>query len=137
MDSLENTALIIWWCEGTKPRRDNRWKNSFLYPVEVINSNPTIIKIFIDYLVRYMNVPLSKLRGQIQIHEGDDQKMIENYWSEKTDMPISQFNKTIIRPKGNKIGKNSGTFKVRLYDKKVFDRLQSSLDRVLTTLNIV
>ncbi|MAG59417.1 hypothetical protein CMO96_01350 [Candidatus Woesebacteria bacterium] len=126
-EQRKTVALIIWLCEGTKPRRDKRWKNAYLYPIEVINSNPKILKIFIDFLLIDLKVPIEKLHGQIQIHQGDDQNAIEDFWSESTGIPKKQFNKTIVRPKGNKPGKNLGTFKVRLYDRKLYKRLENML----------
>lgn len=122
-------ALIIWWCEGTKARRDYRWKNAYLYPIEVINTNPKIIKIFLDFLVEDINVPIQKIKGQLQIHEGDHKSSLEKYWSDFLALPLNQFNKTIIRKKGNKPGKNRGTFKLRVYNKKLFDKLQKMLDK--------
>ena len=102
-----------------------------MYAVEVINSDPKIIRIFTQYLVEKIKVPVEKIRGQIQIHKGDDKEEIEKFWSLASGIPRSQFNKTIIRPKGNKPGKNRGTFKVRLYDKKVYIRLKTLLDAEL------
>lgn len=121
-------ALIIWWCEGTKARRDYRWKNAYLYPIEVINTNPKIIKIFLDFLIEEMKVPSEKIKGQLQIHKGDHKMKMEKYWSDYLNLPIKQFNKTIIRKKGNKIGKTKGTFKLRVYNKKLFEKLQEMLD---------
>ena len=124
-------ALTIWWCEGTKPRKDKRWKNAWICPIEVINTDYRIIKIFRDYLVRDLRIPLKQIRGQIQIHEGDNQKDIEKYWTKAVNIPISQLNKTIIRKKGNKPGKNKGTFKLRIYNKALYIKLQALLDKEL------
>lgn len=135
MDPEETIALTIWWCEGTKPRRDKRWKNAYLYPVEVINSDPKIVNIFVNFLRNRLEVPLEKIHGQIQIHEGDDKDAIENFWSKSTGIAKTYFNKTIIRKKGNKPGKNKGTFKVRLYDKTVYEKLKSLLDSKLKLIN--
>ncbi len=121
----------MWWCEGTKRRRDKRWKNAYLYPIEITNTNPKIIKIFVDFLVNDLKVPINRIKGQIQIHEGDDKNAIENYWSKYLNIPQIQFNKTIVRPKGNRYRNNYGTFKVRTYDKKIFNRLQFLLDKEL------
>ncbi len=129
MKNRKIKALIIWWCEGTKARRDYRWKNAYLYPIEVINTNPKIIKIFLDFLREDMNVPHEKIKGQLQIHEGDNKKSFEKFWSNYLDLPVEQFNKTIIRKKGNKIGKTRGTFKLRVYNKKLFERLYGMLEK--------
>ena len=127
--------MTIWWCEGTKLRKDKRWKNSYVYAIEVINSDPNIIKIFKDFLRRDLKVPNSKLKGQIQIHKGDNLNKIENYWSKILKLPKSQFNKTIIRPNGKRIRKNNGTFKLRVYDKKLFLRLENMKKNELSLLD--
>ncbi|PIS14518.1 hypothetical protein COT64_02250 [Candidatus Shapirobacteria bacterium CG09_land_8_20_14_0_10_39_12] len=124
-------ALTIWWCEGTKPRKDKRWKNSYLYPIEVTNCDPKIIKIFADFLRDEIGVPNERIKGQLQIHENDNKEKIESFWSKKIGLPLSQFNKTIIRKIGHKPGKNTGTFKLRTYNKNVYLKLQSLLEKEL------
>ena len=54
-------ALIIWLCEGTKPRRSKRWNNTFYKAIEVINSDPKIVRIFADFLLNYTE-PKPKIR---------------------------------------------------------------------------
>lgn len=129
-------ALIIWWCEGTKARPDKRWKasKSMLCSVEVTNTDWRIVKIFADFLRNEVGIENSALRGQIQIHVGDNQNEIESHWSNMIGIPKAQFDRTIIRPVGNKPGKSKGTFKLRLYNKKVFLRLQAMLDEELRSI---
>ena len=123
MDLFDAVCLTIWWTEGTKVRIDKRWQNTFNYSVEVTNTDHDIIKIFLRYLREKLGVQNEKIRLQLQIHEGDNQENLEKFWEIETEIPRSQFNKTIIRPVGNKIGKSRGTCKVRVYDKKLHLRL--------------
>lgn len=124
-------ALVIWWCEGTKIRKDKRWKNSYVKVVEVTNTNPSLIKLFVDFLRSNLKVRLDKMKGQIQIHEGDDLVQAEDFWENAVGIPKMQFNKTIIRKAGNKPGKTRGTFKVRVYGREIFDRLNDLLNEEL------
>lgn len=124
-------ALILWWCEGTKPRKDKRWKNSYIYATEITNTNPEIIKIFLDFLVIDLKIDISKIKGQVQIHEGDDQEKFESYWSNNLGIPLEQFNRTIVRPRGNRQREHFGTFKLRIYGKEIFIQLQKMLDEML------
>lgn len=133
---LQTIAVIIWLCEGTKARKDKRWKNAYSYAIEVTNTDPVIIKIFVDFLRKNLRVPEEKLRGQVQIHKGDSRGEIESFWSKTTGIPVVQFNKTIIREKGNKPGKTKGTFKIRVYDKVIFEKLQSLLKLELNEISI-
>ena len=129
-------ALTLWWCEGTKIRRDKRWKDSYLYPIEITNTDPKIIKIFMNFLREDLKVPSDKIKGQIQVHEGDDQERLENFWSSYLSLPKQQFNKTIVRPKGNRFRNNHGTFKLRTYDKKLYIKLQSLLEDELKIFSV-
>ena len=124
-------ALILWWCEGTKIRRDKRWKDSYIYATEITNTDPAIIKIFVDFLTNDLNISINKLKGQIQIHQGDDQMKYERYWSKYLGLPLRQFNKTIIRPTGTRYRENYGTFKLRTYGKDLYLKLQKMLDNEL------
>lgn len=127
----EIIGLIIWWTEGTKSYRDKRWKNSWLYHVDVTNTNPDIIRLFLAFLRKDIGIDESRLKLQLQIHEGDNQKLLESYWSNVTHIPKLRFTKTIIRPKGNKIGKSKGTCKVRYCDKNTYNRLSYLLKTLL------
>jgi hypothetical protein len=129
-------SLIIWWYEGTKLRKDKRWKNANNCPIEVTNTDPKLIKIFVDFLRLDLKIENKNLKGRIQIHEGDDQIKIEKFWSKVSGIPQSQFNKTIVRTKGNKIGKNLGTFTIRTYDKILYMKLKDLLEAELLGLSI-
>ncbi len=127
-------GIILWWTEGTKAYRDKRWENGWIYPVDVTNTNPEIIKVFLEFLRKDIGVNESRLKLQLQIHEGDDQKEMESYWSKITKIPKSRFTKTIIRPKGRKIGQTTGTCKIRSSDKNTYIKLNNLLKKVLDLL---
>lgn len=80
---LIGTAL--YWAEGYK--RGN-WN--------VIFSNSDIMthKLMIRFFTTICDVPLSKLKGQIQTHDNISPEMAVDYWSKKLHIPRSQFLKT-------------------------------------------
>ncbi len=125
-------GIIIWWIEGTKAYKEKRWQ-SWIYPVDVTNTNPGIVNLFLDFLRNDMGINEARLKLQLQIHEGDNQEEVENYWSTTTKIPRTRFTKTIIRPKGNKIGKSMGTCKVRYSDKATYLKLEGFLKNVLSS----
>ena len=131
MSKRQIIAIILWWAEGTKSRRDIRWKNAVSYPIEVTNTNPAIIKIFLDFLRQDLKISEEKIKLQIQIHAGDNQDEIEEYWAKLTQIPRGRFNKTIIRNTGNKPGKSKGTCKIRFADKSVYQKLEEKLSLAL------
>jgi len=128
-------GIILWWAEGTKSYKDKRTKNTFVHNVDVTNTNPRIITSFLQFLRKDIGIEENRLKLQLQIHQGDDKEELENFWAEVTQIPKTRFNKTIIRPKGNKIGKTKGTCKVRYSDKKTYYKLANLLDKTLDSLN--
>jgi len=126
-------GITIWWTEGTKAFKDKRW-GSMIYPVDVTNTNTDIIKSFLQFLREDIGINENRLKLQLQIHEGDNQKEMEKYWSSTTKIPIKRFTKTIIRPAGIKVGKSNGTCKVRYSDKATYLKLQKLWEDVLNSL---
>ena len=135
MDCLELAGLLLWWAEGSKSRRDKRWKGALTYPIEVTNTDSRIISIFLKFMYEVMNVEPARFSLQLQVHEGDDKGALEEYWARVTGIPLSRFQKTIIRPAGNKPGKSKGTCKVRFSDKVVYNALDQRLKLVLRTIS--
>ena len=83
---------ILWWAEGTKSRKDKRWKKAVTYPVEITNTNPKIIQAFLNFLRKDIGIDVKKLKIQIQIHEDNDRIKCEIYWSEITNISLKRFN---------------------------------------------
>lgn len=128
VDLFEAINLTLWWTEGTKARK-GRW-HSYIYSIEITNTDPVIIATFLSYLRTRLGVQNHRIKVQLQIHEGDSQEELESYWEEVTAVSRNQFNKTIVRPVGNKVGKSKGTCKIRIHDKKLFLELASRLDKL-------
>jgi hypothetical protein len=124
---LKVVGAVLWWGEGSKSRPDKRWKNAVSYPVELTNNEPLVIKVFLRYIREIVNIPEEKIKLQIQIHVNDNKQELENFWSDVTGIPRSRFNKTIVRPVGNKPGKTKGTCKIRCYSKEFYGNIKSDL----------
>jgi hypothetical protein len=129
--NLRTVGITLWWAEGTKSRRDKRWKTARSYPIELTNTNPMIIKTFLEFIRKEIKPDEKRIKAQLQIHEGDNQRELEKYWSKITRIPLTRFNKTIIKPTGNKIGKSRGTCKIRYADKETYSRLEKILAETL------
>ena len=135
MGTLETAGLLIWWAEGSKSRRDKRWRTAVSYPVEVTNTDARIIQLFMKFMNEEMLVRPDRFKLQLQIHRGDNQKSLEKYWSNVTGIPHAHFQKTIVRPTGNKPGKSKGTCKVRFSDKLVYNALEKRLQALLENIS--
>ncbi len=73
------------------------------------NSDPKLIKFMMRWFEEFCNVPLSRFRGAIWIHEGLNEDKAKKYWSKLTGIPQDQFFKTYIaknKTNSRKIRKN-------------------------------
>lgn len=129
IDSLRLAGLVAYLCEGTKLRRDSRYKNTYHYVIEFTNSDPNLIKLFVDFMRQELDINEAKVKCQVAVY--DDLKINETelFWSKITKIPLKNFNKTIIfKPKNLKNKLNlQGTCKVRYHDKQTFLRLNEMI----------
>jgi hypothetical protein len=122
MDLFDAVCLTLWWAEGTKIRKNKRW-GSYIYSIEITNTDPVIIALFLKFLREKMNIQNQRIKVQLQIHSGDNQSELEKFWEETTNIPN-------IRPVGNKIGKSRGTCKIRIHSKSLFLELDDRLNKL-------
>ena len=57
------------------------------------NSDPRIIAFFLGWLRTVLDIEESRLRIRLYLHEGLDMAAAEQFWSELTNIPRSQFTK--------------------------------------------
>lgn len=88
-DPLFLTGLSIYWGEGEKAERGR---------VSVINSDPTLLEVVVNFYRKTLGVPNSKLRAAVFLYEDHDLKEALNFWSKVTKIPIEQFIKTQVLP---------------------------------------
>ncbi len=102
---------FLFWGEGEKNR------NTIVFA----NSDPTMINCFLKLLRSSFVLDERKFRGLVHAHEYHNEIEIKNYWSKVTNIPLSQFSKSYLKPH---TGKNyrqgyKGTISVRYYDYKI------------------
>jgi hypothetical protein len=129
---LTIAGAMIYACEGTKVRRDYRYKNRYIYAIELTNSRPETIRLFAKFLKEILKVDDSRLRGQLFVYPDHDKKQLIRFWAKVSDIPVKQFQKPIdLIQKNSKYKPNPlGTFKIRYNNKKDFLKLQS----IITTI---
>lgn len=112
IDSLNAKLLValLYWCEGSKYPATNK--------LEFVNSDPDLLKLFINLLRKAFNLNETKFRIHLQIHDTHDFKVIKKYWSKLLQIPEAQFMKpTITKMKGGKHRKEYlGTCALRYAD---------------------
>ncbi|MDP2922738.1 MAG: hypothetical protein Q8O30_03330 [Candidatus Omnitrophota bacterium] len=99
-------GIILYWAEGSKQKEHNVSQG-----VKFSNSDPRIIKIFLNWLEKIFSIKKEDIRFRICLHETavDKLEAVKKYWSEQTGFPIGGFQR--IDWKKNKINtkrKNTG-----------------------------
>jgi transposase len=79
----------LYWAEGFK--KDSR--------AGFANSDPDMIKFFLSWLVKNCGVSRTKIRLRVGLNISHKKRVrkIENYWSEITQIPLSQFQKPFFQ----------------------------------------
>lgn len=92
-DDLKIICALLYWCEGGKTEKST---------LSFINSDPSLIKYFVDTFRKAFEVDESKFRVVMHIHNYHDiNKQIE-FWSKITRIPKSQFTKPYNKPNTGK-----------------------------------
>ena len=120
-ERLRIAGLMLYWAEGAKHR----------CVVDLANSDPGIILIFLRFLREICGVAESRLRVYLFVYEGQNIDEICRYWSELTHIPESQF----IKPYVSKfrLGRvrqtvlPRGVAHIRYSDKRLLEFLLSSI----------
>lgn len=83
------------------------------------NSDPKIIRFMMEWFMEFCNLPMTKFRGAIWLHDNLDEEKAKKFWSNLTGIPRSQFYKTYMsknKSDSKKIRKNLhkyGVFAIR------------------------
>ena len=96
---LFGLGLGLYWGEGLK-----RGKGA----VRLTNTDPKLIKKFIEFLEKVFTIDRNKLRFSIQIFQDLSSKEVLQYWSKELGVKKSQFYKIIV----SKV-RGKGTYKYK------------------------
>ncbi len=97
--------------------------------VEIANSNPEILRIFINFLIRLCSVPREKIRVRLMLCEDINQKEAKQFWSHELGIDLKQFANPFIKlsykdmPFRHLRRSEYGIAHVNLYDTKVYKKI--------------
>lgn len=88
----KSLLAMLYWAEGGKQEGN----------LKFTNTDPDLVLLFLSLLRK--SYPLDETRLHIArlIHSYHDQSTLINFWSEKLDIPPSQFWKTYIKPRSGR-----------------------------------
>ncbi|MBM3205398.1 hypothetical protein FJZ41_00915 [Candidatus Shapirobacteria bacterium] len=87
-------GIALYWAEGAKKSRD----------VDFCNSDSQLINFFIKWLKECFHIKSEDLALHVGINEIHKERddIVKKYWSEATQIPLSQFRKTSFKKTNNK-----------------------------------
>lgn len=127
--SLLTSALMIYWAEGSKSKNKNT--------IDLANSDPDMIRVFIKFLREICRVDEGKLRAYLYCYSNQDVGYLRRFWSKATGIPLLQFTKPYVRTdfKEDKVGKMPyGLIHIRYCDKKLYMQMEAWQKDVLHKL---
>jgi transposase len=87
-DPIFIAGVCLYWAEGSK-------RSSGL---QFMNSDPELIVFMLFWLQKYLSIRKEDIRLRINTHADFSDEKYEEFWSEKTGIPLTQFMKTIYKP---------------------------------------
>lgn len=116
-------GIMLYAGEGYKSERVSGQQ------VEFSNSNPDILRIFINFLEKFCLVPKQKIKIRLMLYEDIDGKEAQEYWSEQLGIPQDQFRRPFIKQSYRNISfrhlrrSEYGTAHVCVYDVAVYRKI--------------
>lgn len=128
--SLKETFLFglgqgLYWGEGNKKNKT---------AVRLGNTDPHLVRWFVDFLIRIYHVPRAKFRFGLQVFSDMSPNAALNFWVTTLGFPRSHFGKVIITP-ARSIGTyrektKHGVLTVYVSNKKLRDLLCSEIEKM-------
>ena len=125
---LFNAGLLIYLGEGSK-RAD--------CTVDLANSNPEMVKIFLKFLRDIYRVNESKLRVLLYCYSNQNVDQLVEYWSSLSNIPREQFSKPYIREdySREKYGRMEyGLVHIRYSDTKLMSLIKKDMSNLIDLL---
>ena len=110
-DLAKILCSLLYWAEGSKQ----------INHIAFTNSDPAMIKTFLALLRNSYSLNETKFHVSVHLHEYHDQEQIMRFWSEITQVPLTQFIKPYLKPHTSqrKHSNYKGCITIRYYDVKI------------------
>ncbi|MBI2041939.1 MAG: helix-turn-helix domain-containing protein [Candidatus Nealsonbacteria bacterium] len=124
-------GLFLYWGEGSKYK---------IAELSVSNSDPSVIRFFIRWLVVALKIPKIKMKIQLQLYNDMNIDKELQFWSKIIEIPISQFNKPYIKKTSinrinHKGGFGHGTCQARIGDARLSEKILMAIKTISDQYN--
>jgi transcriptional regulator with XRE-family HTH domain len=88
-DTFKIAGAVMYWAEGSKTQNTS-----------ITNADPRVITFMVRWFQSMFEIPPNQLKAHLHIHYGNDERKIKNYWARVTRIPLKNFGKSFIKPRG-------------------------------------
>ena len=125
------SGLFLYWGEGSKTSTT----------LSISNTDPSIIKFFIDWLTKNLLVPKEKIKIQLHLYTDMNIKKELKFWSEILNIHFKQFIKPYIKKTSSarinhKGGFGHGTCNARVGDARLAERIHVTIKIIADKYNL-
>lgn len=121
---LKMAGIMLYWAEGGKSL-GKYWS------VDLANSDPEMIRIFLVFLRKICGIREKKLRVQLYCYANQGVEKLKEYWYNVTDIPKNQFIEPYVRTDfkiEQKDRMRYGLIHVRYNDKKLLYQIENWIE---------
>jgi len=123
---LSLAGLFLYWGERSKTHSAT---------LTISNTDPSLIKFYIIWLEKSLNVPKEKLGVLLHLYKDMDIKTEMKFWSETLSIPLNQFRKPYIKKTNSmrinhKGGFGHGTCNVSVGDARLSEKILMALQAI-------
>lgn len=97
-------GIALYWAEGSKEKEAHPGSG-----IKFTNSDPHMIRVFLQWLVTICHTSKDEIRFEIIIHENSKNSLpvVINHWSRATGFPTTSFPKIYFKKSNPKIHRNN------------------------------
>lgn len=116
----------MYWCEG------DRSEESRTYRVALTSSDPRMLKLFVEWLENYYGIEKVQMKVRLHLWTHANEKLAKDFWSTNLEIPLRNFTKSWIKPRGKGIVKRVhpyGICRVSISSKELLRKIVSDINR--------
>ena len=114
-------GLMLYAGEGRKV-----W-NVSSQPIELTNSEPGILRIFLNFLTKVCNVHRNEINIRLFLYSDINLKKAENFWTRELNIPLRQFQRSFIKQSYSNPSRTRrskyGTAHIVLYNAELYRKI--------------
>lgn len=132
-EKLKIAGIMLYWAEGSK----NLGKQVRGGTIDLANSEPKMIQLFLKFLREICGIDESRLRVKLYCYANQNINLIKKYWSKITDISLKQFTKPYVREDFSldKMDKMKyGLAHITYSDKKLFLQIKDWINQYLNEI---